>query len=305
MQKVFITGVAGFLGSHMARHFSARGYEVSGVDAVPEKRAPMDALQTYYERQLPGSDLGDLVRDVAPDFCIHCAGMASVPASFENPAADFAAGPVLTWHLLDALCRKAPKCRTLFLSSAAVYGNPRAIPVREDVELAPISPYGYHKLLSCQICREFAQLQGMQIAIARIFSAYGPGLRKQVVWDLSREALLRGGIVAQGTGQESRDFIHVDDICRGAEIVLASGDMAAGIYNFGSGTETTIGDLAKLICANAGAGCSVKFDGRVPRGTPLRWRADISKLRSLGFIPSVAIESGVREVVNWCRGELG
>jgi len=303
MQKVFITGVAGFLGSHLARHFSSQGFLVTGADTVPEESAPGEVLELYVRSKLPDPGLEAVIRDIAPDFCIHCAGMSSVPASFENPSADFAAGPVLTWHLLDALRRGAPQCRTLFLSSAAVYGSPIILPVREDAETAPISPYGFHKLFSCQICREFAELYGMQIVIARIFSAYGPGLRKQVVWDLCRQAMVAGSIVAQGTGKESRDFIHVSDICRAAEIVLRVGDMRAGIYNFASGSETTIGALAKMICANVGEGCSVEFDGSVPQGTPLQWRADISKLRSLGFSPSVAIESGVRDFVDWCRGE--
>ena len=305
MQKILITGAAGFLGGHLTEHFASRGFTVGGLDAAPERCAPLDVLECYYQRDLPSNDLEQIIEDFAPDFCIHAAGSASVPASFEDPAADFQAGPVLTWHLLDALRRGAPACKTLFLSSAAVYGSPRELPVTEDTELAPISPYGFHKLLSCQVCREFAVLHGTKVAIARIFSAYGPGLRKQVVWDLCRQALTNGAISAQGTGAESRDFIHVADVCRAAEAVLRDGDMCAGIYNFASGDETKISELAATICSVAGSGCTVTFDGKVPEGTPLNWRADISRLQALGFSTSVSVEDGVRETVEWCRGQMG
>lgn len=304
MSKILVSGVNGFIGRNAARFFNSRGFTVHGFDVGPQEHAPLGDLAAYHQLRLPSEDFGNLLDRVEPDLMIHCAGRASVPLSVTDPRTDFYSGPVLTWEVLDALRTQAPRCKFVFLSSAAVYGSPGRLPITEGDKIQPISPYGSHKHMSELIGQEFASIFGLRVASIRIFSAYGPGLRRQVMWDLCHQALQKGRIEAQGTGNEGRDFIHVRDICEALAIVAAKAPMEGEVYNLGSGQETTIHDLAGLIIRSLGVSCPVGFAGVIPPGTPLNWRADITRLSALGFRPTVDIPQGVASYATWCRAEL-
>ena len=265
----------------------------------------MADLAEYARMRLPSEDLGKLLGRVRPDLVVHCAGRASVPLSVKDPRTDFLNGPVLTWEVLDAIRLNAPECAFLFLSSAAVYGCPEKLPVSEACAPRPISPYGAHKWQSEMICAEFSNLFGLRTASARVFSAYGPGLRRQVLWDLCHKAITEGRIEAQGTGEESRDFLHVLDLCKGLATLAEKASLTGEVYNFGSGQETSIRALAEMVAGALKLDCEISFDGRLPKGTPLNWRADISAIRKLGFTPEVEIQSGVSNYAKWCGFELG
>jgi UDP-glucose 4-epimerase len=299
---LLLTGASGFLGRFVARAASERGWLIHGVDILAAENAP--PMTSYHQLRLPDPQLAELVRNLQPAYCIHCAGRASVPQSIQEPFTDFEAGPMLTAHLLDVLRRHAPKCRLIFLSSAAVYGNPRSLPVDELQVPAPISPYGFHKWQSELLCREFAGVFGLPTATVRIFSAYGPGLRRQVLWDICRQLLVEGRLKLRGTGNETRDFIHARDIALAVLTLVANAPLNGEVYNLASGCETSIQQLARLVAASLGSPAIPSFDGVVPRGDPLRWRADISKIQNLGFVPTTRLEDGIKSYAQWCRAEL-
>lgn len=304
MKTVVITGVAGFLGRHAARQFAREGWRVVGVDLAAPENAQLSAGTLYHRMTLPSAGLAELLRAVAPDACVHCAGRASVPLSMEDPAADFRDSTVLTFELLEMLRTVAPRCRLLLLSSAAVYGNPASLPVAETHRTAPLSPYGYHKLQCELLCEEFSRIYALPTTIVRIFSAYGPGLRRQVVWDICERALSGEALVLHGTGRESRDFIHGNDIARGLVLLAEKGGASAEVYNLASGEETTIAAIADLLLASLLSEKRPAFDGRATPGNPLCWRADIAKIRALGFAPAIGLEQGLRSVATWCAAEL-
>ena len=304
MKSVLVIGVAGFIGRYIARYFSEQGWSVIGIDNSPPENAPLANLSKYYRLQLPNAELASVLQGKSPDLCVHCAGRASVGQSITDPSADFHSGTVLTFEVLNSLRLYAPDCRFIFLSSAAVYGNPESLPIRETQSLAPISPYGFHKRQSEQLCLEFTKVYNLKTAIVRIFSAYGPGLRRQVLWDICQKAITQDSLQLQGTGEESRDFIHALDIARALLVVAQAAPMEADIYNLGSGREVAIAQLANLILTALEYEHSPIFDGVVPDGTPYNWQADISKLKALGFAPSVSLEKGVKTFANWCRAEL-
>ncbi len=303
-KSILVTGVAGFIGRYVARHFSEQGWSVIGIDNSPPENAPLANLLAYHRLQLPDVTLNNLLQEHSPQVCIHCAGRASVGLSLTDPGADFQASPILTFEILNALRLNVPSCRFIFLSSAAVYGNPESLPVSESQPPAPVSPYGFHKLQCEQLCLEFAKVYGLPTASMRIFSAYGPGLRRQVVWDISRKVITQNSLSLQGTGKESRDFIHALDIARALSVVATSAPMQGEVYNLGSGREVAIAQLANIILDALESDCTPLFDGIVPAGTPLNWQADVSKLQALGFTASVPLERGVKTFVNWCRAEL-
>jgi UDP-glucose 4-epimerase len=221
-----------------------------------------------------------------------------------EPAADFYASTILTFEVLNALRLNAPSCRFILLSSAAVYGNPETLPVRETQPPAPISPYGFHKWQCEQLCLEFAKVYELPTASVRIFSAYGPGLRRQVLWDMCRKVITQNSLILQGTGKESRDFVHALDIAKALSVVATSAPMQGEVYNLGTGQEVTIGKLAHIVLEALEAEYTPLFDGVVPPGTPLNWQADISKLKALGFTASVPLKRGVKTFATWCRAEL-
>ena len=302
-RTLLLTGAAGFLGRFCAREFTARGWAVTGADRGPSEFAP-DGIA--YERiELPSAALGALIRQVRPDACIHAAGCASVAFSMEQPGVDFHAGVVVTFELLEALRRFAPGCRTVLLSSAAVYGNPAALPVGEEQAPAPLSPYGFHKLQGELLADEFAQLFGLPVAVARVFSAYGPGLQRQVVWDTCGKLLRRGDVHLRGTGEESRDFIHAADVASALATLVEAAPLRGERYNVASGVETSIAALATDLARCLRPEARLVFDGRQNPGDPLNWRADIARLTALGFRPAVPLAHGLRETAEWARAQTG
>ncbi len=172
-----------------------------------------------------------------------------------------------------------------------MYGNPESLPVTEGHVTNPILPYGFHKFQCDQLCKEFSQVYGLKTAIIRIFSAYGPGLHRQVIWDVCYKAMTQESVLLKGTGDESRDFIHAADIARALMSVAISSPMNGDIYNLGSGLEVSIQNMANLILANLKNQCSLEFDGIIPEGNPLNWVADISKMKKLGYSPSVQLDA--------------
>ena len=304
MKTVLITGVAGFLGRFIARQFARDGWRVVGIDVASPENAQLSPGTMYHRMQLPSPSLTDLLHALPPDVCVHCAGRASVPFSMQDPAADFRDNTVLTFELLDALRREAPRCHFLLLSSAAVYGNPASLPVAETHRTGPLSPYGYHKLQCELLCEEFTRIYALPTTVVRIFSAYGPGLRRQVVWDICERALSSPSLTLHGTGRESRDFIHASDIARALVLLAEKGGADADVYNLASGEETTIAALADLLLSALLRETRPAFDGRATPGNPLCWRADIAKIGALGFAPAITLEQGLRGVATWCAAEL-
>jgi UDP-glucose 4-epimerase len=222
----------------------------------------------------------------------------------EQPAADFRDTTALTFEILDGLRQNAPGCRFVLLSSAAVYGNPAALPVSEEDSIQPLSPYGYHKRQCELLCEEFSRIYGLKTASVRIFSAYGPGLRRQVVWDICQKILGTRELKLHGTGSESRDFIHAADVARALSTIVEHADCEGEIYNLASGREVTIAELAGLLLEQLDGAITPAFDGKVRAGDPCNWRADVSRLAALGFTPEIPLEQGVREVAAWASAEL-
>jgi UDP-glucose 4-epimerase len=299
MKTIIITGVAGFLGRYVAREFSVRNWNVIGLDTIDTENAPMLDLMKYYKMRLPSAGLIEVVQEHLPHLCVHCAGRSSVELSIQEPLADFTACLNVTSHLLDILRTYAPECKTLFFSSAAVYGSPNKLPVSEDHPLKPISPYGYHKQMAELLCQEYYKIYNLPTAIFRIFSAYGPGLRRQVIWDFCRKALFESKLHIVGTGSETRDFIHARDIARAVYIAAEKSPFAGNIYNIGSGKATTIMDLGSMILKYIGQEKPITVNRKTPFGVPIKWRADIEKISQIGFTPEIKFETGIERYVKW------
>ena len=205
------------------------------------------------------------------------------------------------YQLLLALKSFEKRPQIIFFSSAGVYGNPKRLPVRETDETAPMSPYGLHKHMGEELCEYYNRIYGYHIRCIRVFSVYGNGLRKQLLWDIYQKYQNTGRIELFGTGDETRDFIHVSDIVRAIELILAY-DGPENIINVANGEEVSIRELAEIYAGKLGADADVvSFNGMVKEGDPRNWRADISLLKRLGYEKHMALSDGIEAYVEWAR----
>lgn len=305
MKRMVITGINGFIGRSAGEYFK-KDYEITGIDlAASCSGAASDGRRfTYYQCNMAKepAELASILTDAQPDVILHCAGSANVGASVANPLADFEGNLQSYYQLLLALQPFEMRPKIIFFSSAAVYGNPKRLPVRETDEMAPISPYGLHKRMCEELSSYYNRVHGYQIRSIRVFSAYGSGLRKQLLWDIYQKYRRMGEIRLFGTGDETRDFIHITDIMEAIRLILAY-DGPEEIFNVANGEEISIRELAQTYAVKLGEPEEiVSFNGETKAGDPKNWRADISLLRGLGYEKKMELADGIGGYVGWVRG---
>ena len=296
---MLIIGSEGFIGRHCVKYFQQTGWEVHGCDLVDYPAE--NYTYTKVSRLQPTFE--EIFSNTLYDVCINAAGNGSVPVSIEHPLTDYEANCSDVIRILELIRVKNKNCKYLHISSAAVYGSPRQLPVKETEVLSPVSPYGWHKLMAETICREFHILYKIPVVIVRPFSIYGPGLHKQLFWDLFQKCKQSSNeIVLWGTGKESRDFIYIDDLIDALDILINFSPMEADIYNLANGIEITIEDAARSFIENFNSAISLKFNGMQRAGDPLNWKADISQLTQMGYNFKYSFNDGIKETVQWLKG---
>ncbi len=302
MKKMVITGANGFIG-RSAREYFEKEYDIIGIDIAEKCVGGADGRLTYYQCNMSKdpAELSMIMGSVQPDVILHCAGSANVGASVVNPMADLDGNLHSLYQLLIALAAIEKKPKIIFMSSAAVYGNPVRLPIREGDAPAPISPYGLHKLMCEQLCHYYNEVHGYRTRSIRIFSAYGSGIRKQIFWDIYQKYQTFGTIDLFGTGDETRDYIHVADIMRAIDCIIKY-EGEEEIFNVANGEEIPIRELAHSYAEQLGESPDiVTFNGKVKAGDPRNWRADITLLKKTGYRKSVSFAQGVSDYVQWVR----
>lgn len=304
IQHVLVTGGCGFIGANLVRFLRER---------TPWRVRVIDNLQTGDPGHVP-EKLADVVignvADVAVldpalegiDAVIHLASTTGVVPSVEDPVWDFEGNPLPTFRLLDA-CRRKGIDRVVFASSGATLGEAPP-PVNEEVLPRPLSPYGAGKLVGEAYCQAFAGSYGMQTAALRFSNVYGPfSLRKKgnAVPNFVRRCLSNEPMVIYGDGTQTRDFIHVDDLCDCIHRAATTDGLAGDVFQVAMGVETAIADLAELVQKVTGAASEIQFEPKRAGEIHRSW-ADISKARRvLGFNPQVDLEQGIGQTVAWYK----
>lgn len=299
---VWITGVHGFIGRHLAKKLGESDHKIvgftrSGTAEPPERsRFPLHPLSSE------GLSAA-LTNHGSPDRVYHFAGGATVGSSFSNPHGDFLANVATTELLLETLRSLKVRVPLVLASSAAVYGNGHNSPISVSDGLAPSSPYGHHKLIAEQLVRAHANAFGLPATICRLFSIYGPGLRKQLLFDACTrlaEAPTGANLVLGGTGEERRDWLHVDDAVVG---LYGLADPEAGqvqCVNLASGQPVAIREIAEELIRAWGEGGKALFSGETRPGDPFSLVADRKSLPA-GFVPRVGLDEGLTALVAWFR----
>jgi UDP-glucose 4-epimerase len=298
MHDILILGSEGFIGSNLVTYYLAKKWRVAGID-----RADTPTHDYNYHKLLSINDFTEFLLRNEFGYIVNAAGSGNVGFSISHPLGDFQSNCFETAKILDSIRIAGSRAAYLHISSAAVYGNPQKLPVYEEDRLKPLSPYGWHKLMSEMLCREYFEQYGVRSCIIRPFSVFGPGIRKQLFWDIHHKAAINPVLELLGTGNESRDFIYIDDLLQAISCVI-TGDVFSGeAINVANGTEIFIKDAISVFQKNSLTPFEYRFNGETRSGDPINWRADISRLSALGYIQQTSFEEGIKNYIRWLREE--
>lgn len=296
--RVLITGGAGFIGSALANRLVALGHHVGALDDLSAGDPQcLDSRVLFTRgdvRDIP--KLWTLLRGV--DCVYHLAARVSVPESILYPVEYNAVNVGGTVSLMTAV-RDAGVKRVVLGSSGTVYGEQREQPINETAIPRPQNPYAVSKIASEYYVLAIGALYGIETVILRVFNAYGPEQtvppsHAPVIPKFVKQAVGDGSVVIFGSGDQTRDFVYVDDVVEGLVAVADANNVDRSIINVGSGQETSINELVKKIERITGRGISPLHnntqDGGVSRSV-----ADISLARKkLGFEPRISMNEGLR-----------
>lgn len=300
--KILITGLAGFLGRNVAALFFERGWDVVGCGrgSISSSEHARLGVSEWREGSISEELLQEIWND--PDVVIHCAGSGSVSQSLEAPYSDFCDTTLGTAVVLDFLRRKNSKAVFIYPSSPAVNGLCLKQPISITDPVKPISPYGYHKLSAELLCESYRRNFNLNTFVVRLFSVYGQGLKKQILWDAC-EKISNGDGGFWGTGLETRDFIHVRDVVElFYSIGINSRSDSPRILNCGSGLAYEVNHVVSEIKYYIGSGVQINFNGQVRAGDPIHYRADNQESLAFGWLPKISLADGLKEYVSWYQG---
>lgn len=306
---VWVTGVQGFIGRNLARYLSQQGYDVFGIGngVWTDGEAEQQGLRYLVSDEVTLRNLDELAdRSLVPNAVFHLAGGSAVGPSFDEPQRDYLSSVDSTMQLLEWLRVNSPQTRVVLASSAAVYGGGHSGPIAEQAPLHPYSPYGWHKAMAEMLCESYAKNFGIRSSVVRLFSAYGPGLQKQLIWDICRK--LQSSVAALelgGTGRELRDWIHIADVVRLLAFVYQRDGADFEVFNGASGMGESIANVAKIVCKHWGVDIPIEFSGKARKGDPERLVADVSRLHQNKFRVNVQLSRGLLETVNWYKEKTG
>ena len=306
--RVLVTGGAGFIGSHLVEHLGARN-DVAVLDDL--STGSFRNLETV-PREIRVKRASILNRKALSaamaghEVVFHLAAKTSVPDSVARPEAYWRTNVQGTLAVLKAAVDARVR-RVVFASSAAVYGSSEENPKVETMRPAPASPYASSKMVGEFACEEVASLKGIETVITRIFNAYGPrqdltSPYASVIAKFSASIAANRGIEIFGDGHQTRDFLYVGDVTTALELA-GERPVAGQIINVGSGTSTSINELARLLSEIAGVPVRTK---RVdPRPGDVRdSHADITKAaEKLGFAPRTPLREGLERTLAWYRAQ--
>jgi UDP-glucose 4-epimerase len=301
--RVLVTGGLGFLGLAVARRFKADGCSVYGIG----RGIPSSIPSSIYEKWIAGDISAESLHQLDVDFdvVVHCAGPSSVGKSLLNPIETLESSVLTTLKVLEYLKKVAPGAILIHASSAAVYGAAADRPLNVRDPPNPVSPYGYYKWMAELLLKSYAESFGIKYVAIRFFSIYGVGLRRQLLWDASCK-LMAGDSVTTfwGTGQETRDWINVDDATDLIASLAASPPNDICLINGASGVRMTVEYALRQLHQALGSTTKIVFSGETRLGDPAYYHADMTEVINLGWNPKVNFSEAILDYAKWFK-EVG
>lgn len=299
-KRFLITGCSGFIGRSISDFLYNKGCSVFGITIDDYQNQNLIIKKIDFTC----NSIADAIKEFLPDIVIHAAGSSSVGFSVSKPFADYCASVDSFITLLEGIRISEHKPLVVYPSSASVYGNPITFPVKERDLLNPISPYGYHKLISEKIAEEYNRFYSIPVLIVRLFSLFGPLQKKLLIWEMFQKFRNEETVIIEGTGNETRDYLYIDDFIILLLRVMSVMNNGIEIFNFASSVPITVKDMAFKMRDIMGSKKEIMFLNKKREGNPDNWQADISKLQKL--IGNIKL-SDFDEVLKKCikQWELG
>ena len=297
--KILVTGGAGFIGSHLMEFLEDKGYEVIGLDNLQ-----------WSTRQMKNMVIGD-IRDIElVDFLVskidevyHLAAQINVDYGNEHPHETYDINVGGTLNILEA-CRKYGK-RMIYASTSEVYGSAQTEKISEEHPLDCQSVYAASKLAADRLCKAYSDTYGTDVRILRNFNTFGNYQRYNsyggVIAIFVDRALHNKPPIINGDGKQERDYIHITDALRGYELIAEKGKRGQPI-NIGTGKSISINEIARLVQRFTGCPQPIHTDARP--GEVKRLCADITKAKSIGFIPKTQFETNLEDYIKWRKKHL-
>ncbi|GGK33344.1 UDP-glucose 4-epimerase [Caldalkalibacillus thermarum] len=250
MAKILVTGGAGFIGSHLVKRLLREGHDICVIDNLTtgdKHLLPPSVL--FYEADITSPHINEPFKAFGPEVLIHLAAQTQVSVSQENPKADATVNIIGTLNLLNA-CVKGNVRHVIFASSAAVYGDVQTLPVTEETPASPLSAYGLSKLTAERYIELYAQLYGFVYTTLRFANVYGPkqsaSTEAGVVTIFLHQLLNGQSPVIYGDGEQTRDFVYVEDVVQAIIDVLNTPQ--SGLFHVSSGEEVSVNALLRELC---------------------------------------------------------
>ena len=309
-KSALVTGGAGFIGSHLVETLISAGCRVAVLDNLSTGRyANLKHLEgkfSFYQDDIRSQKALDKAAENC-DVIFHLAAVVSVPQTIENPVESAAVNELGSLSVFET-ARKKNVQRLIFASTCAVYGDDPRLPKTEDMEPNPLSPYAVQKLAAEYYARLFYDLYGLETAVLRYFNVFGPRQDPSspysgVISIFMTQALQNQAAVIYGDGNQSRDFIYVQDVVRANLLAATTEGIGGRAFNIGSGRSVAINQLWQTICALAGQNLEPEYAPKRP-GDIVESLADGNAAKAnLGFETEVPFEKGLELTFEWYRNQ--
>lgn len=300
MKTILVTGGAGFLGRFTSLELSRSGHRVIAIghgNWLPHEYQAF-GISLWHPCDITIESISTYGAEV--DEIYHCAGSGSVTQSFADPIGDFRSNVVTTLNVLE-FARVNRHVKIVILSSAGVYGRVTEMPIRIDGPINPLSPYGTNKAICEQLTSQYSSCFGIQAVIVRLFSVYGETLRKQLLWDAANK-LINGDYNFFGTGNETRDWLHVHDAARLLVTASTVASSKTPILNGGCGVATRVREIVEMLALSLGVDHPICFTNETRAGDPMHYQADIAEAKAIGWSPRITLINGLARYADWFQG---
>jgi UDP-glucose 4-epimerase len=306
--KVLVTGGAGFIGSHLVDRLIQEGHEVVVVDTLSTgKRRNLNRAARFFKLDIQSWRLERVFRNERPNLVMHLAAQMDVRKSVEDPIFDAQVNVLGMLNILQQAIKYGVQKVVFSSSGGAIYGEQEIYPAPESHVMRPLSPYGISKLCGEQYLSYYQRVNGLQIVSLRYANVYGPRQDPDgeagVVAIFIQKLLNNEQAIVNGNGRQTRDFVYVEDVVEANLAVM--GQEIQGTYNVGTGEETSINDLLRILVRHTNSTCK-EVHGPAKNGEQTRSVIDSSKLRQeLSWESRTELSEGLKRTVDYFRERTG